>query len=155
MENKKLSSLLVITGIVIGAIGSVGVAAYAQSSSTPLANLATTSKVNDGQEVGEKEHEKHDKVDQVAIEAKATIKTAQAVAVAEASAGTKSVRHTVEEENGVISYDIFFTDKKIEVDGTTGAITGTETQHEGGFSGHRDEQDENDVNEVPGTEEND
>jgi hypothetical protein len=35
MKNKKLSTLLVIGGILVGALGSIGLAVHAQNSSTP------------------------------------------------------------------------------------------------------------------------
>ena len=148
MKNKKLSSLLVIGGMVAGAIGSIGIAAYAQTA-TPVVQptVAQTTQASEPQEANEKDH---NQVDQVSTEAKATVKMAQAIATAEASAGSKSVRTHIEDENGVISYDVFFADKKIEVDGTTGAITKTEAHSDkGGFFGHHEE---NDANEAQGTE---
>jgi uncharacterized membrane protein YkoI len=143
IKNKKaIAGMLVIGGMVAGAVGSVGVAVHAQSA--PVVQ-ATTSQaevvtVNDPQDVPDNNESGHNKVDQVATEAKATVKTAQAVATAEASVGAKSVRSHIEDENGVISYDVFFADKKVEVDSTTGAITKTEAKQE------------RENNEAPGTE---
>lgn len=139
IDNKKIAGLLVLGGIVVGGATTASLAVHAQTATN---TQATTTQEKQG---GEKNWRGHNAVDQAATEAKATVKTVNAVATAEASAGEKSVRSHVEDENGVISYDVFFTDKKIEVDGTTGAITNTEAQsaHKGHFEKQNEPKDAN------------
>ena len=135
-HKKALGSLLVIGGMLTGVVGSVALSTHAQ---TAPATTTGTSVVAEQENHGSG----HEMVDQAATEAKATVKSAQAVATAEASVGEKSLRSHIEDENGTVSYDIFFATKKVEVDGRTGAITKTEAKQDRGNEGK---------NEAPGTE---
>ena len=158
MKNKKISSLFVIGGMLAGAVGSIGIVAYAQSASatTPIVKqqVSDTSNIQDknGVEVAdqnENDGEQNDAAEQAGLQAKAKITTEQAktIALNKVSGTVASIQ--LGDEEGTPVYEVTIGTQEVKVNAVDGSIVKIEKA-----DSENDAHDSGDQNEN-GREEND
>ena len=154
MKNKKIASLLVVGGMLAGAVGSIGLAVHAQSApaTTPIVNqqVSGTDNMQDkgGVEVAdqnEKDGEQNDAVEQASLQAKAKITAEQAktIALGKVTGTVASVQ--LGDEDGTPVYEVTIGTQEVKVNAIDGSIVKIEksdSENGGQESGNQNENDE-------------
>ena len=153
MKNKKIASLLVVGGMIAGAVGSIGLAVHAQS--TPATAPIVAQQVSDtgniqnkgGVEVAdqnENDGEQNDAAEQASLQAKAKITAEQAKTIAFGKVPGTVTDIQLEDENGVPVYEVTIGIQEIKVNAVDASIVKIEKsdsengEHESGNQNEND-----------------
>lgn len=132
--NKKIASLLVIGGMLLGAAGSVSLAVYAQSIPTqPTITPAASGQalgagdfkdgeIADQNEANAEAEQQDARAEQSSLQTKAKITADQAKQVSEAKLGGIATSVRLGDENGSIVYEVVVGSQEVKVSAIDGSI---------------------------------
>ena len=158
MKNKKIASLLVVGGMIAGAVGSIGLAVYAQSApaTAPIVNqqVSDTDNIQDkgGVEVAdqnENDGEQNDAAEQASLQAKAKITAEQAKTIALGKVPGTVVSVQLDDEDGTPVYEVTIGTQEVKINAIDGSIVKIEKANSENDAHESGDQNEN------GREEND
>ena len=156
MKNKKMSSLLVVGGMLAGAVGSVGLVVYAQSApaTVPIVKqqVSGTSNIQDKSSVevadqNENDDEQNDAAEQASLQAKAKITAEQAKIIALGKVPGTVTGIQLGDEDGAPVYEVTIGTQEVKVNAIDGSIVKIEKSdsengtHESGNQNKNDEQE--------------
>ena len=131
MKNKKISSLLVIGGMLAGVVGSIGLVVHAQSTSATVPivkqQVSDTSNIQDkdGVEVAdqnENDVEQNDIAEQASLQAKAKITAEQAKTIALGKVAGTVASIELDDEDSVLVYEVTIGTQEVKVNAIDGSI---------------------------------